>query len=192
MPVARMTRLEAVNQCLEAIGLVGVNTLAVNNILEVNLAQAKIDRTLRSVQEIGHVFNTDFGVTLSPDVNGEILLPANALRVHPTDQSLPYIERAGKLYDNVEHTYTLGKSVEVTIIYGLDFEELPEAARQYVAAQAALRFAEDQLGSDNVKEQVRRFESIARAAFEESDNDVGGYNFLSSPQEARILRRRLV
>lgn len=142
------TELEAVNGMLMSIGQSPVNTLEVTGIRDVNLAQSLLHNTSRAIQTRGWHFNEDRNFKLNPDINGEISLPANTLNVTPEKSHKDYVFRAGKLYDKSENSYTIDEPVEVRIVWFLDFEDLPQAARDYIATSAARRFQAQTVGSE--------------------------------------------
>lgn len=134
------SELSAVNVLLVAIGNGRVNDLDVLNI-DVASARVVLADIKQEVLSIGWWFNKAEGFTLYQGADGRVPLPRNTLEVDSTDTSAKYISRAGFLYDNDKQTYTIGKNVEVDILFDLTWDELPRAAYQAVVAQAALEFA---------------------------------------------------
>ena len=144
--MALTTKLEAVNDMLLAIGQAPVNALDSTGIKDVAIASGMLDRVNREVQAEGWWFNTDRDVELSPDVNGFILIPTDALSVDAEDPTVCVVVRvdpndgAMKLWDLTNQTWTFDNPVKCKIIRLYDFEEIPEAARNYIKARAARRF----------------------------------------------------
>lgn len=186
-----MTELDAVNQMLEAIGLTPVNSLDITNVLEVNLAKDKLRRVLVRVQEPGWWFNIERNYPISPDMEGEILVPETALRLDPSDPLLNYTTRQGKVYDLDNHTFKINRTIEFDVVWGFDFGDLPQAAREYVAASAVREFAEERMGEQGVTERVRQRLAEAELAFYDADADNTDYNMLRTRSDMDILFRSL-
>lgn len=184
------TELEAVNALLSTIGESPVDTLLGVLPTDAGTAHANIRRFSRQLQKAGWSFNSEGSFLIAPDVNGEIILPANTLKVDPADPSAPYVQRGGRLYDPVAHTYAIGKPVQVDIVFGLPFEELPETARNFIVVAAARRFQDQFLGDSNIHTYAAKDEQAAWAEFLSDEADSGDFNVLSSGLPARILRRR--
>ena len=152
-PLSPMTKLDAVNGMLASIGQAPVNSLDVTGIRDVNIATLALDNTTREVLNRGSSFNTDKRYPLSVDVNGYINVPTGSLSVDPSDPSLDLVVRDNggqvMLYDRKNHTFKINKSpVECDIIWAMDFEAIPQAARTYIATRAARIFQSQVIGSD--------------------------------------------
>lgn len=148
-----LTKLDAVNLMLSSIGQTPVNSLDVAGIRDVSIAKLSLDNCTREVLTRGWSFNSDRNYEITPDGAGHFLVPDNVLFIDPTDRHQEFLMRYNdgvqKLYDTVKRTYALGLDVvRVNIIWSLDFEELPQAARQYVATRAARIFQSQVIGSD--------------------------------------------
>ena len=84
----KMTELEAVNVMLTTIGEAPVNTLTGNQVTDVTIAQQVLNEVNREVQSQGWYFNTENGVTLTPDNNKHILPPADTARIDSRDYNI--------------------------------------------------------------------------------------------------------
>lgn len=135
------TQLAAVNLILRNMGEAPVNTLSGNIPLEASIAKDALTTSSEYVQKQGWFFNTEY-YELSPDLQGNINLPANTLHVEATgsDEGLKVAKRgANKLYNMTpfDHGFVWDRSVQLLVVLGLDFEELPVSARLYIAYRAA-------------------------------------------------------
>jgi hypothetical protein len=166
---APQTKLDAVNMILWSIGETPVNSLDVSGIRDVAIAELKLDETTRRVLNKGWDFNTDDEWELAADGSGHVLIPANALRVDPMDRSKRYVVRddAGqrKFWDKDEHTYVIGETVEVKIVWAYEFDEIPESGRMYIATRAARAFQAGAMGSELLYKFTDRDEREALAEF---------------------------
>ncbi|WP_370640581.1 hypothetical protein [Xanthobacter sp. NFH-44] len=184
------TELEAVNALLSAIGESPVETLLTVLPADAGTALASIRRFSRQLQKSGWSFNSEENFPLSPNTDGEIILPLNTLKVDPSDPSCPYVQRGGRLYDPVGHTYNIGQPVKVDIVFGLDFYELPETARNFIVIAAGRRFEDQFLGADNLHNYSVKDEQAAWAEFVSDEAENEDLNVLDASLPSRILRRR--
>lgn len=117
-----------------------VNSLTGDIPLEAAQARDTLAETSRALQKRGWFFNTEY-VRLSPDNNGEIRLPKNALAVKAwgASRGLRVTHRNGKLYNIApfQNTFVFTGPVELQIILGLPFDDLPASAQNFVAYSAA-------------------------------------------------------
>lgn len=148
--ISPMTTLDAVNEMLLSVGQAPVSTLQVTGIKDVAIALKRLDTALRQVQSRGWFFNTDDEYELSPDVDGQITVPSNALRVDSlssniTERTHPVKGRC--LYNRDEGTFDFTEAVTCKVIWGFGFDDLPQTARDYVATIAARRFQSKAIGS---------------------------------------------
>lgn len=141
----------------------------------------------RECLEEGWDFNTERGVVLAPDGNGEIVLPANRLSVDPEEPMCHLVDRAGKLYDPRRHTFAIGQPVKCRLVVSLPFEALPPAARTYITIVAIRRFTDDAVTSSTVHAIKARDEANARAHLERHHNATLDANFI--PSWRRRFRR---
>ncbi len=137
MPLS--SRLDAVNTILGAAGESPVSSVT-GSTADAAAANAIVDEISREVQSEGWHFNTETGVPLAPDSNGNILLPENVLQIDCDRFAYPdvdVVQRGSKLYDKIARSYVFSKAIAGEIIYLLAFEELPEAARRFIIVKAA-------------------------------------------------------
>lgn len=183
-PTAVMTKLDAVNQMLASIGQSPLNTLTGRLPKDAASALLQLDSVLREVLTKGWSFNTDKEFPLNPDVNGHILVPSNALWLDPEDRKQDYIQRwdngVAKLYDREEHTFVINKTVKCRIVWGYEFEEIPQAARHYIAMRAGRIFQSQIVGSRVLFQFTELHESEAYAAFKRLEKRSKKYNLIAN------------
>ena len=207
--VHAMTELDAVNMMLSNAGESPVDTLENSTHADaVQSRQVLLDAS-RDVQLEGWHFNTEHGVTLAvaKPTPGKIPVPVNALRVDVSPHTgkvgdylnHDIIQRGSYLYDLTEHTDKFDHDITVTIVYLLPFEQLPEAARYYIAIKASRRFrqmidgGDDGMGSLSQQDELRARNTLMR---EDSKGLDAGFlsprnNTLIGHDLGRVLRRRL-
>lgn len=146
------SKLEAVNVCMRAIGREGVDSLESGD-LDAEDANKIIDivsQRFQYNQGNGWWFNREPNWNLTPDSNGEVNLPNNALAVLQcyglNDKKIPMTMRAGKLYSTWNHTFDLRShvnrdgNIRLTLVMMLPFEHLPTSVMQTITYQAACEF----------------------------------------------------
>lgn len=175
------TKLEAVNTMLSCIGESPVNTIEVTDLEQVASALAILDEVSREVQEIGWYFNTETNYPLLRQVDTTISLPANTLKVDTTPRFACYeiVQRGTSLYDAHTHSYFFDKNLEVEITFALDWEQLPQCARNLIMIRAARRFQTRELGSESSWKFSETDEMVASAHLESAEHTNGDYNMIT-------------
>jgi hypothetical protein len=142
MLITPTTELEAVNECLENIGQAPVSTISGDLGVDTQIALNFVRKTNRQLQSQGWYWNTEEEYLLSPNGDGDILLPANTLSVRPAgrDVTRKLVQRGPRLYDRDNQRFTFTDDVYVDLTLGLAFEDLPETARRFIALRAARQF----------------------------------------------------
>jgi hypothetical protein len=187
------SKLEAVNTMLSAIGEAPVNSLS-SGLVDAELAESILDATSRTVQSMGWHWNTEYNYKLSPLLDGTVLLPKNALRC---DQSPNFgynefdlVMRGAKIYDRKNHTFTIGKTIEVDLVLALDFEEMPEAARQYTTIRAARVFQDRTVGSGELHGFQEKDEARALIDLKDAEADLADFTIFDNYSVSRVLDRK--
>jgi hypothetical protein len=145
LPPTVPDKLFAVNVLLQAIGEAPVNSIEVSESVDVAAAVQTLDEISLAVQSKGWHWNREHGMSLSPNSEGNIVLPTNNLRVVKAVReasSLPerVAERGTRLYDQSNHTYQFTEALKVDLILFLAFDELPAYAIRYITIRAAKQF----------------------------------------------------
>lgn len=195
--ITPMTKLEAVNEILHSIGQAPVNTLDSSAITDAGRIEDLLDRVLRQVLLTGWHFNTDKEWPVTPDSSGNIVVPANALRIDPTDPDKDFVVRRNgsnlMLYDREDQTFNLGTDeVKLDIVWGFPFEDLPETARSYIAHRAGRRYQTGALGSQVLFQFTEADETFALAQLRRWDNRNANRNLLKSDVPSNIAWTRRI
>ncbi len=148
-----MTYLEAVNRLL---GFVGTRKLA---ILDTTHPDAeKADRFLKEKKTMllkrGWWFNRVMNIELTPDSNGEIVFPSNALSFDSGSMQGAYpklTKRGTKLFDALNNTFIFEEVMILNINQELDWEDLPDSAQLHIMYEAGEELVSDVI-QDPVKE----------------------------------------
>ena len=192
--MALTTKLEAVNTMISVIGEAPINTLTgVSLPISAIQAQAALEETSRAIQSEGWHCNTEHEYELTPDaVTKKITLPQNTLRFDLDPllyTSVDPVQRGLKLYDRKNHTEQWDSSVKGTITFELEFEDLPEQIRHYVAVKAARVFANRFIGTREIEGFTLRDEVEAKARAIDSDSENADRTIFDSYSVLRVLDR---
>lgn len=147
------TRLDAINYVLSCIGLAPVDSEDDYNL---DVAQAggmvdKVSRTIQNNKGRGYWFNREANHNLSPDpVTGNVLIPNNTLAVYRFDnfnRPAKIATRGRALYDTATHGFDMrglvnsDGFVHLMLVTQLEYGDLPQTAKDAIAAQAGMMFA---------------------------------------------------
>lgn len=147
------TRLDAINYVLSCIGLAPVDSEDEYN-LDVAQAGGMVDKVSRTVQNNkgrGYWFNREANHKLAPDpVTGNVLVPNNTLAVYRFDnfnKPAKIATRGRALYDTNTHGFDMrglvnnDGFVHLMLVTQLEYGDLPQTAKDAIAAQAGMMFA---------------------------------------------------
>ena len=167
-------QLTAINRMLGAIGEMPVANLSSTDDDAANALRI-LDEETEELLEKGWSINTDTQYPLTPDLNGEIRLASNMLKLSPDGESSyrRLFRRGDRLYDADEQTFTFEQTVTCKVVWGFDFDDLPVAYRTYITIAAGRRFQQEVRGGQ-VSDMFSQ-EAEARALIElkhaEADTD---------------------
>lgn len=186
------TKLEAVNTMLSVIGDSPVNSLT-TGLVDARLAESILDATSREVQAKGWHFNRETKFRIAPTLDGELILPANCLKVDGVtqDRDIDLVQRGTRLYNRRNHTYKVGKTVEVDMVVLLGFEELPEAARNFITIRASRIFQNRTVGSDTLNGFEAADEQAALIELQDHEADTADCSIFDNYSVMRVLDRSI-
>jgi hypothetical protein len=178
-PLVATTFLEAVNIILAQIGVSARQSLDTETMNpETGEAVRTLHNWLISIQQAGWEWNREIGLELSPSPQpaGEITLPSNTLKVDTIYPSynMQLVQRGLKLYNPLKQTYNIGQdadSVTVDLVVALEFEQLPQAVRDYVTIKAARGFAQNKLRDSLTNAFTSEQEMMALAKITEAEDE---------------------
>tara|TARA_Y100000294_G_C8551283_1_gene335414 strand:- start:436 stop:1041 length:606 start_codon:yes stop_codon:yes gene_type:complete len=174
-----ITELEAVNMLLAAVGESAVSSLETATTVDVTQAKNLLSNISREVQQKGWHFNTEWDVVLSLDSNSRIPLGTSILSVYSPSKLTTIRGREGSpfLYDLDNNTFTWTTSInDAVTITLLDFEDIPQTARQYITAKASRIFQEEIIGQVAAETVNRQEEAEAYADLLDDEGERSGFN----------------
>jgi len=174
--------LPAVNEILASIGQAPVTTLDQTN-PDVAIAYDTLINVSREVQSEGWIFNTEEFYELTPDTNGEIVIPNNVLQIDlhaEKDDQYEAVRRNGKLYEKINHTYdwttlTNWDKVACDIVWLFDWVDLPRPIQDYIVARAASIVSSRIVGDAQQYQILQQKELYNRAQAMEYECNQGDY-----------------
>jgi len=187
------TKLQAINEVLEASGRRHVNALDTGGSSEAGQAERVLDRISAQIQAKGWYENTEdgggTGIEMVPDGSKHITVDADVLFIDTVGLSVVknVAVRNGRLYDLDNQTDEFDDSVYVKIVRELDFADLTMGIQRLIIARAAQIF------------QRRRTEQVSRDLFlrdemiaaerdaGQSDQETADRNVLQTAHAASIL-----
>lgn len=190
MAMTRTTFLEAVNRVLQMMGEAPVNSL--NGQLGLaQQAQDILEDTSRKVQSESWSFNTDYERTLQRDGNDEVPVGVNVSHVEVDPYmfpSLDVVQRGNKLYDRRANSYAFDEDLKANVTYILEWEELPEHARQFIVAKAGRTLQEAILGDSNLSQVNMTAEMEAKSLFLEEETRLSDHSMLrGNPNHTGVM-----
>ena len=157
----------------------------------VEMAEGILDEITLAVLSEGWEFNTERGYPFTPNSDKQIIIPDNVLRLDATPgNGEQLVIRTGKLYDRVAHTYSFSGEQKLDVVWLFDFEELPEAFKNYITIRAANVFAGRSVGSQEAVTFGQREETVARATLMEYDTQQGSYTIFTDRAGGNTYNQR--
>lgn len=183
-----VSELSAVNQILAAVGQAPVTTLDQTN-PDVAIAYNTLVEVSREIQAHGWIFNSELELPLLPDDLGFIYVPSNVLRVDrsdiPENKGLAVIQRDGKLYNLITHTFdwsAINGSLKCDVIYFTNFTDCPQPFRDYVTVRAAVVASSRMIGDPDQFRLLKEREEQCRAMWMQHESDQGNYTMFGFPR----------
>lgn len=185
----KATKLAAVNTIISNVGQAPVTELNTGNPL-VEMAENILDEITLAVLSEGWDYNTERGYPFTPDASGCVVIPNNVLGLDTSaGNNKQAVIRNGKLYDRVNHTYEFEGKQYLDVTWLFDFDELPEAFKNYITIRAANVFAGRSVGSAEAVRFGQREETVARATLLEYDTQSGDYSIFSDRDGGNTYQR---
>jgi len=172
-----MTKLEAINSMLRAVGARPVTTVEGTLPFDAAQALATLTHAVKTFQSSPHWFNTVRGDHSA--VSGKIAQPANAVGVESpyADERLSW--RDGYLYDDNTGTDDEFSTKTLIVWYAYDFDNIPPVAQDYLAAAAKYAFASELLADRALVSLVGQQVSSALVAYSAAELEHSGFNIFN-------------
>jgi len=185
------TELDAVNSILMSVGESPVNTLTVQS-PEVAIAQKTLRQVCREIQAEGWSYNTENEYPIDTDTNNQVIVPNNVLQMdlnifqHGKDYDVVRRSDNGvmKVYDKKNHTFTFENCDKLyfDMIWMLDFEDLPQAFKDYVTVRASRIASNRMVNNPQSSKLIEQDEAGARALALEYETKQADHNIFNDYQ----------
>ena len=191
----RTSELEAVNVILSTIGEAPLNTLVGSLPVDGTIAKNVLSEVSREVQSEGYHFNTHYKVTLTRNTDNKIPLATNIVRVEldPNRYSktqYDIVQRNNELYNLAKNEQTFDTDFEnVTVVYLLPFDEIPEQAKRYITIRSARIFHDRTLGANTLHQFSKEDEAKALSILKQAESSTGDYTVFDTPEQAYTISR---
>lgn len=191
----RTTELEAVNTILSTVGEAPLNTLTGSLPVDGTMAKNILNEINREIQSQGWHFNTHYKASLSRNAGNQIPVASNVLRV-----DLDPLKYSKYNYDIVQRNdfiYNLAKNTnifdidftDVTIVYLLPFEEIPEQAKRYATIRSARVFHDRTLGATTLHKYSQEDEARSLIVLKQAEASTGDYTIFDNPLASYTVTR---
>ena len=194
-PADLSTELKAVNVLLAGMGENEIESLDAAQSALASKAQKALYESSRSLQVKGWFWNSETDYPLNPSASGEIPLPLNTIRVsrvwHSGNDLV--VQRGQRLYNRTDRTFTFpqGEAVKVDILLYLEWDDLPEFAKQAAIYVAQRRLQMRELTSTAIDRQIEDDLQNAIATLEQAEDAQGPANSVLDSQDVQALRQNI-
>lgn len=194
MPLTTTTKIQAVNTLLATIGSAPVNSISGSNSADVAMALQTIDEVSLSVQSRGWHFNTEDERTYNPDPTTKEIVIGNSVLMcdvdHPNNDGIDVVVRGTKLYDRKNLTFEFTRQVVAKVVFGLDWDDLPQPARFYIMIRSARIFQDRVVGSEKHHTFTLRDEIAALTQLRRHEGETSDHSIFDSYDVYRVVDRR--
>lgn len=197
-PLDLSTKLKAVNVILAGQGETPIDSLDATQSSLAQKAIEVLEETSRSLQAKGWFWNTEDDFPLNPNADGEVYTPVNSMRVSRPNNGVGdiLVVRGQRVYNRTQRTYTFpqGQPITVDMVLYLDWDDVPEFAKQAIIYVAQRRFQMRELTSTAIDRAIEDDLQNAIATLEQAEDAAGPANFLTDSldgmaREGTIRRR---
>ena len=187
------TQLQAVNSMLTSIGQAPITGLDTAN-PEIATATHILNTVREEVLGEGWNFNSEKGYTLLADANGELVVPLGILNMSVNQEDTRYryraVQRNGKLYDTLSHSFNWGAntSVSLDIVWDAELEDIPAVFQNYIVQRACRVFGGRTLGAEKMVAFNSQDEALLRSACLAYECTTGRFNAISQGDKGRYFQ----
>jgi len=181
-----LTELDVINDMLATMGEAPLNSLDEDHDL-VASGLRKLRNASYREQSKAWWFNREW-ITLSPDVQGNLNVPNDTIRIDPTYSGTKLVQRGRRLYDPVRASYSFSAPVQCLLVRFVPFSDLPPPAATLIACAALLDFQKDYDADGNKFRQIQLDyrEALVQLNAEHTRNQ--GANLLRRPEFVGLMQ----
>lgn len=187
------SKLSAVNTMLSLIGEAPVTSLTERITADVSIAINTLDEASAYLQTRGWHWNTDEQVTINARTDGKFDWGADWIRFDTLPgrySDIDVVRRGDYLYDRYNSTDIFTQdALEGVVVRFLDWESLPQAARNYIMIRAARQFMVRTIGEETRAGYAMEDERKAMHALEDEESEQTSANILDKGWAPLAARR---
>lgn len=180
MVITPLTKLDAINEIIGAMGEAPVDTLEDNENVDVMNALRMLEAGLKEVQVNGWTFNTINEFVLIPDEETKRILWDNTILSIQFKEKRIVRKRGDYLYDVTNNTDQFEEPLTAKVIQYVPFEEMPQIFRQYITIRVARRFVSRYLGDPTIMQELQQEEAQAYMQMMEAEITLEKSNILTN------------
>ena len=158
-----LSELDVVNEMLSTLGEAPLNELDDEHPL-VPAARRIIRIASYRIQAEAWWFNQEHVTLVNDPDTGEVLVPADAIRVDPKDRNWNLVQRGRRLYDPENATYNIGEPVPSVLVRNIPFDDLPPTVQHAVSLTAQVEFNKSYDGDETKLSMLGAALNLARAS----------------------------
>ena len=190
----RTTELEAVNTILSTIGEAPLSTLTGSLPVDGTTAKNILNEISREVQSAGWHFNTQYKVDLTRNTDNKVPIGTDVVRVELSNKydksSYDVVQRGSYLFNLAKNSNIFDQDfTENTLIYLLQFEDLPEQARRYITIRSARVFHDRTLGANTLHKFSSEDEARSLSVMKQAEMQTGDNTIFDSDLQKYIVNR---
>jgi len=190
----RTTELEAVNTILSTIGEAPLSTLTGSLPVDGTTAKNILNEISREVQSAGWHFNTQYKVDLTRDTDNKVPIGTDVVRVQLNDKydksSYDVVQRGSYLFNLAKNSNIFDQDfTENTLIYLLQFDDIPEQARRYITIRSARVFHDRTLGANTLHKFSSEDEARSLAVMKQAEMQTGDNTIFDNYLQAYTVNR---
>ena len=190
----RTTELEAVNTILSTIGEAPLSTLTGSLPVDGTTAKNILNEISREVQSAGWHFNTQYKVDLTRDTDNKVPVGTDVVRVQLNDKydksSYDVVQRGSYLFNLAKNSNIFDQDfTENTLIYLLQFADIPEQARRYITIRSARVFHDRTLGANTLHKFSSEDEARSLAVMKQAEMQTGDNTIFDNYLQAYTVNR---
>ncbi|MCK4500454.1 hypothetical protein KAU11_08145 [Candidatus Babeliales bacterium] len=183
--MALLSELDAINQILSVTGDAPVSN--VNSTYEQAVVARRILLEIsRQKQARGYWFNEVDEFLILKDTDGHINFPSDTIRVDIPRDNGYFVQRGLKLFNKRLNTYVFTIDIYANIVSELVWSLLPQSFRQYVVAEASLRYNAEYFGSHELTQRIEKDVFSKKIDLDKEDIDNRDLNMLKSTRASNI------
>lgn len=189
MIITPLSKLDAVNEIIGAMGEAPVDTLENSENVDTINAIRMLEAEMRAIQVMGWTFNTVDPFIMIPDDNSKhILWDDSILSIQFADNRVVR-KRDEWLYDVTNNTDQFDAPLEAKVIQYVPFEEMPQVFRQYITVRTANHFVARYLGDPTIMQELQKEEAQAYMQMMEKEITLERSNIIQNPSVQIYMNR---